>query len=194
MPASGVTPFSFVSDDSVRHTKGPLGLLARVALSAGGSPGLASLPMQFSNEVLELAKFLSIRGESHLEHYYGEAIALACLRPENADIRRYELLLLSLIRFDRRQPLLPTAEQIAPLRLAEQHCINFIQQLRIQSSFQTIYEVASQLETYGAMSRSAKKMERIILLSREMTGQPLLGAISPHEQMVLDLAVSRQVA
>lgn len=173
-----------------RRSTDTLRLLARVVQGSNPCHGLASLPVQFANALVDLAECVWIRGESHLEHYYAEALTMACLRPASADIRGYELLLLAFIRFDRRHPELPVPEQVLPLDLDAQHCVHFIQLLRSQSAFQPLYEAASQVESYGAMARAQKKSERIILLSRELSGQALLARLSAREEMYLGLATA----
>lgn len=173
--------------ESPRSGRETLGLLAGLVRAAGVSQSLASLPMRFASELVELSKFLWIRGESRFEHYYAEALSLACMRPATADIRGYETLLLAFIRFDRRHPAFPATENILPLKLNEQYCIHFTELLRTQAAFQPVYEAAAQIEAYGAVGRSRRKGERIVLLARELSGQPLLSTATPQEELYLRL-------
>ncbi len=177
-----------VKIDGERERREALRLLANVVRRSGSSQSFASLPVQMANALMELSGYLWIRGESHLEHYYAESLALACVRPGNADVRRYEALLLSFIRFDRRRPTLPEADAFLPLLLNDQQSIHFIQLVRSQASFQPLYEAARQFDSYGAMSRSRRKLERITLFARELTARPLLGAATPEEEVYLRLA------
>jgi hypothetical protein len=176
-----------VKIDGDRERREALRLLANVVRRSGTSQSFASLPVQMANALMELSGYLWIRGESQLEHYYAEAIALACVRPGSAEVRRYEALLLSFIRFDRRRPMLPEAEAFLPLLLNDQQCIHFIQLVRSQASFQPLYEAASQFDTYGAMARPRRKVERIVLFARELTARTLLGAASAEEEIYLKL-------
>ena len=173
--------------DGERERREAVRLLANVVRRAGSSQAFASLPVQMANALMELSGYLWIRGESHLEHYYAEAIALACVRPGDADIRRYEALLLSFIRFDRRRPMLPEADAFLPLLLNDQQCIHFIQLVRSQASFQPLYQAANQFDAYGAMARPRKKLERIVLFARELTARTLLGVPTPEEEIYLRL-------
>jgi hypothetical protein len=136
---------------------------------------------------MELSGYLWIRGESQFEHYYSQAIALGCVRPATPEIRRYEALLLSFIRFDRRRPALPEADAFLPLALNDQQCIHFIQLVRSQASFQPLYEAATQFDSYGAMSRPPRKLERIVLFARELTARPLLAPPNTEEEIYLRL-------
>jgi hypothetical protein len=174
--------------NETRQARDVLRLLADVMRSAGSSQGFASLPLQAANAVKDLAANLWVRGESHLEHYYAEAIALACVRPSSADMRRYEALLLTFIRFDRRHPALPDVDAFLPLNLQDQQSIHFVQLARSQPSFQALYEAARQFDAYGAMGRSARKVERIVLFARELSGRPLLADASAEEGMYMRLA------
>lgn len=177
-----------VKQDVERERREALRLLANVVRRSGSSSSFASLPVQMANALVELSGYLWIRGESHLEHYYAESIALACLRPGNSDVRRYEALLLSFIRFDRRRPMLPEPEAFLPLLLNDQHSLHLIQLIRSQASFQPLYEAARQFDSYGAMSRPRRKLERIILFARELTAQSLLGPATTEEGVYLRLA------
>ena len=173
--------------DGDRERREALRLLANVIRRAGSSPAFASLPVQMANALMELSGYLWIRGESHLEHYYAESIALGCVRPAHADLRRYEALLLSFIRFDRRRPMLPEPDAFLPLLLNDQQCIHFIQLVRSQASFQPLYEAAKQFDTYGAMARPRRKLERIVLFARELTARTLLGPPTAEEEVYLRL-------
>jgi len=177
-----------VKIDGDRERREALRLLANVVRRSGSSQSFASLPVQMANALMELSGYLWIRGESQLEHYYAESIALACIRPGNADVRRYEALLLAFIRFDRRRPLLPEADAFLPLLLNDQPCIHFIQLVRSQASFQPLYQAATQFDAYGAMARPRRKLERIILFSREITARGLLAPPTPEEEIYLRLS------
>jgi hypothetical protein len=177
-----------VNPDVQRERREALRLLANVVRRAGSAQSFASLPVQMANSIIELSGFLWIRGESHLEHYYAESLALGCIRPASSDLRMYQSLLLSFIRFDRRRPTLPEPDAFLPLSLGDQQCIHFIQLLRSQISFQPLYESARQFDSYGAMGRPQRKLERIVLFSRELTARPMLADTSPEEQMYLRLA------
>ncbi|HEY2829702.1 MAG TPA: hypothetical protein VGJ88_06240 [Thermoanaerobaculia bacterium] len=179
-----------VKADVDRDRRDSLRLLANVVRRSDSSQSFASLPVQMANTLMELSGYLWIRGESQLEHYYSQAIALACVRPATPDIRRYEALLLSFIRFDRRRPALPEADAFLPLLLNDQQCIHFIQLVRSQASFQPLYEAARQFDSYGAMSRPPRKLERIILFGRELTARALLGPATAGEEIYLRLASS----
>jgi hypothetical protein len=173
--------------DGERERREALRLLANVVRRSASSQAFASLPVQMANALMELSGYLWIRGESHLEHYYAESIALGCVRPGNADVRRYEALLLSFIRFDRRRPMLPEADAFLPLLLNDQQCIHFIQLVRSQASFQPLYEAAQQFDAYGAIARPRRKLERIVLFARELTARTLLGPATPEEEVYLRL-------
>ena len=174
--------------NETRQSRDVLNLLADVVRGAGSAHGFASLPLQAANAVKDLAANLWIRGESHLEHYYAEAIALACVRPATADMRTYEALLLTFIRFDRRHPSLPDVDAFLPLNLQDQQSIQFVQLARSQPSFQALYEAARQFDAYGAMGRSPRKVERIVLVARELSGRPLLADASAEESVYIRLA------
>ena len=176
-----------VKIDGDRERREAVRLLANVIRRSNSSPSFASLPVQMANALMELSGYLWIRGESHLEHYYAESIALACVRPASADIRRYEALLLSFIRFDRRRPMLPEPDAFLPLMLNDQQCIHFIQLVRSQASFQPLYHAATQFDVYGAMARPRRKLERIILFAREITARTLLGPATAEEEIYLRL-------
>ncbi|HEY2323978.1 MAG TPA: hypothetical protein VGJ82_14070 [Thermoanaerobaculia bacterium] len=176
-----------VKIDGERDRREALRLLANVIRRSSSSQAFASLPVQMANALMELSGYLWIRGESYLEHYYAESIALGCVRPAATDIRRYEALLLSFIRFDRRRPMLPEADAFLPLMLNDQQCIHFIQLVRSQASFQPLYEAALQFDTYGAMARPRRKLERIVLFARELTARTLLGPPTPEEEIYLRL-------
>jgi len=177
-----------VKIDGERERREALRLLANIVRRSNSSPAFASLPVQMANALMELSGYLWIRGESHLEHYYAESVALSCVRPANAEPRRYEALLLAFIRFDRRRPIRPEAEAFLPLLLNDQQCIHFIQLVRSQPSFQPLYQAATQFDGYGAMARPRRKLERIILFSREITARGLLAPPTPEEEIYLRLS------
>ena len=103
-------------------------------------------------------------------------------------MKRYEALLLTFIRFDRRHPSLPDVDAFLPLNLQDQQSIHFVQLARSQPSFQALYEAARQFDAYGAMGRSARKVERIVLFARELSGRPLLADTSAEESVYMRLA------
>ncbi len=166
----------------------PLTSFARIARGAAPHPAMPSLNLQFASAVAQLGSFLTIRGEAACEHYFAQALTLGCLRPLGADIAQWERTLMLFVLFDRRRPILPALSVIGDLAVVEQPAIHFIQLLRDQSAFQPVYDSARRLDRFGAVSRARRKMENIVLLSRELAGRSLLAPATPAEQDFLRLA------
>lgn len=166
----------------------PLTFFARVAQTAIPPETMASLAFQLASAAAQLGSYLRIRGDECVEHHYGAALTLACLEPLQNDLRPYQALLHVFTRFDRRSPNLPGLVPAGQLRLQKGSSLFFIQHLRDQRAFQTIYEAARQIDTYGARSHAPRKIERIILLSRELAGKPLLAPPTAPEQLFTTLA------
>jgi hypothetical protein len=166
----------------------PLTFLAHVVSHAASPLQMGSLNLQLASAVAQLGSYLTIRGEASYEHYWGEAITLSCLQPVDSDVRAFEATLLQFIRYDRRNPQLPRLTGVLPLSVHAAHSVMFIQRLRDQEAFQSLYDQARQLDRYGAVARPRRKAERLILLAREIVGQNLLGSPSAAEEMYLRLA------
>lgn len=150
---------------------------------------MPSLGLQLSSAISQLGSFLTIRGETNVEHYFAQALTLVCLQPGSNDVTPYEATLLMFIRHDRRNPNLPRLMTFPEISLVETNSAHFINSLGEQAAFQPIYQSARQLDGYGAIARSRKKMEHIILLSREIAGRSLLAPASAAEELYLRLAV-----
>jgi len=186
MPIPLVVPAQH--QDIPTTTAEPLTSFARIARGAAPHPTMASLNLQFASAVAQLGSFLTIRGEASGEHYFAQALTLGCLRPLGADIAPWERTLMLFVLFDRRKPILPALSVIGDISVVEQPAIHFIQLLRDQSAFQPIYDSARRLDRYGAMSRARRKMEHVVLLSREIGGRSLLASATPAEEDFLRLA------
>jgi hypothetical protein len=167
----------------------PLTCLARIVQNASSPELMRSLGLQLASAIGQLGSFLTIRGEVAVEHYFAQAITLACLQPSTSDVTSYEQTLTLFILYDRRKAYLPRLVAVPSLSVISAPTTHFIQSLRSQSSFQAIYDTAAMLDRYGAISRSRKKMERIVLLSRELGGRSLLAPPTAVEERYLALAV-----
>ncbi len=166
----------------------PLTSFARIARGAAPHPTMPSLNLQFASAVAQLGSFLTIRGEAACEHYFAQALTLGCIRPLGSDVAPWERTLMLFVLFDRRKPVLPALSVIGDIAVIEQAAIHFIQLLRDQSAFQPIYDSARRLDRFGAVSRARRKIENIVLLSRELAGRSLLSAATPAEENYLRLA------
>ena len=175
---------------SGEQTVEPLTCLSRICQTAAPPSHMLSLGFQLSSAIAQLGSFLAVRGETRYEHYFAQAITLSCLQPASANISGFEKTLMLFVMYDRRRPQLPRLSAISDLAVNEAPSIHFIQLLREQAGFQVAYECVRQIDRYGAMSRSTRKMERIILLARELAGHHLLAASSAIEDHYLRLACS----
>ena len=172
------------SDGSIE----PLTFLSRIVQGAVAPQSMPSLSLQVASAVAQLGSFLTIRGENGVEHYFAQALTLGCLKPAANDISPLERTLFLFIAYDRRRPQLPRLAAAGSLALQEAAAIHFIQLLRDQNAFQPLYESAGVLDRYGAIARTRRKMERIVLLSRELTGRNFLLPPTTIEELYLRLA------
>jgi hypothetical protein len=164
-----------------------LTLLARVAQCAIPPRATPSLGFQLASATSQLGSFLHVRGDEDVEHYLAAALALATLEPASSDTRPYEGLLLTFLRYDRRKPNLPLLVEAAQFRLQEANVIHFIQELRDQRTFQSVYTAARQVDSYSGRAYSCRRAERLVLLSREIAGKCLLVPLTPPEELFVAL-------
>lgn len=181
-------PVGFENQRAPNVAVQPLTFLARLAQSAAPPPTMPSLGFQVAAATSQLGSFLTVRGDESVEHYVGAALTMNLFEPMQNDVRALEGALLMFVRYDRRAPTLPALVSAGQLRIQRQNSIHFIQVLRDQRAFQPIYTAARQIETYGARWGASKKAERVVLLSRELCGRPLVAALNAVEQRFLTLA------